>query len=184
MRIAPRRAAAALTLAAGALLAAGLSGCTSDGGSTEAFCDQVKQVPALETVLARFSEADRDVLADRIAKARSAYADLADAAPSEIADETDEVVSLVDDILDAVEEHPTDPAKASAQLRKAMAEHDDVASDRAAVADFAKDECDVQLDATLTDASTSTTSPTTGTTTEPTGSTENTVPGSVTTTTG
>jgi hypothetical protein len=175
MRSVPGRAVAAVTIGVGALLAGALGGCTSDGGSTKAFCTRVKQVPALETVLARFSEADRDVLADRIAKARTAYAELADAAPKEIADETDEVVSLVDDILDAVEEHPTDPAKASAQLRKAMAAHEDVASDRAAVAGYAEDECGVHLDATLTEGSTSTTSTST---TEPAG------PGTTTTTTG
>ncbi|WP_421119246.1 hypothetical protein ACE2AJ_18050 [Aquihabitans daechungensis] len=155
------RRSAARALAA-ALLLTGLGACTEDSGSTEAFCTRVKEVPALESVLARFSEADPDVLADRIAKARSAYDDLADAAPPEIADETDEVVSLVNDILDAVEQHPTDPAKASAQLRTAVAAHEGVASDRSKVADYAQDECDVQLDAALTEgsASTSTTSST------------------------
>jgi hypothetical protein len=157
------RRSAALAFAAALLLATGASACTKDSGSTKEFCAQVKEVPALETVLARFSEADPDVLADRIAKARSAYDDLAEAAPPEIAGETDEVVSLVNDILDAVEEHPTDPAKASTQLRTAMAEHEDVAADRTKVADYAQDECDVQLDATLTEGSASTSTSTTST---------------------
>ena len=156
----PTRRPIAFALAA-ALLAGGLGACTSDGGSTEAFCAQVKQVPALEAVLARFSETDPDVLADRIAKARQAYDDLAAAAPSEIADEADEVVALVDDIFDAVEAHPTDPAAASAQLRKAMAEHRGVAADRKKVAAYARTKCDVQLDATLTEGGTSTTTSTT-----------------------
>ncbi len=156
---------AALALAASLLLATALGACTKDSGSKAEFCARVKEVPALESVLARFSEADADVLADRIAKARAAYDDLANAAPPKIADETDEVVSLVNDILDAVEQHPTDPAKAAARVRTAMAEHKGVAADRAEVADYAQDECGVQLDATLTQggASASTTTTSAGT---------------------
>ena len=163
----PRRTA---PLAVAAILASGvLAGCSRSSGSTEAFCTQVEKVPALEAVLARFSEADPDVLSDRIAKARTAYDALADAAPDEIADETDQVVSLVDDILTAVEQHPTDPAKASAQLRAAMAQHKGVEADRAKVTAYAKEQCGVQLDATLGDGVGSTA--TSSSTTAPTGST-------------
>lgn len=157
MRRSPRRAALALTTC---LVLATVAGCTEDSGSTKAFCARVKQVPALETVLDRFSEADPDALADRIDKARTAYDDLAAAAPKQIADQTDQVVSLVDAILDAVEQNPTDPAKASAQLRKAVAAHEGVDADRAEVAAFAQDRCDVRLDATLTGGPTSTTTTT------------------------
>ena len=159
----PRLFLAAALAGAAALLATVAAGCTKDAGSTKAFCARVKEVPALETVLDRFTEADPSVLDDRIEKARTAYAELADAAPKAIADETDEVVSLVDDILDAVEENPTDQAKASAQLRKAMAAHEGIDADRAKVAAFAQDHCDVQLDATLgggpADSTTTTTAP-------------------------
>jgi hypothetical protein len=158
------------------VLVTGLGACTKDEGSTAEFCARVEEVPALESVLARFSEADPDVLADRIAKARGAYDDLAEAAPPEIADETDAVVSLVNDILDAVEEHPTDPAKAATQLRAAVAEHKGVAADRSKVADFAQAQCDVQLDATLTEGGATSTTSSTIAATAPTGT--------VTTTTG
>jgi hypothetical protein len=153
---------AALAIAALVLATGSITGCTSDSGSTEDFCAQVKKVPSLEAVLSRFSEADRDVLQGRIDKARAAYQDLADAAPAEIDEETDQVVSLVDAVLDAVEQHPNDPAKASAQLRKAMADHKAVEADRAKVAAYAQRHCDVQLDATLSNqpASTSTTTTT------------------------
>ncbi len=158
MRRSSRGAALALTTLA--LLGGTATGCSKETGSTKAFCAQVKQVPALETVLDRFSEADPDALADRIEKARTAYDDLADAAPAQIADETDQVVSLVDAILEAVEQHPTDPAKASAQLRKAVAAHKGVDADRAEVAAFAQRHCDVRLDATLTGGPSSTTTTT------------------------
>jgi hypothetical protein len=151
-----------------ALVAGVVSGCTSDGGSTEAFCAQVAKVPSLESVLSRFSEADTTVLDDRIDQARTAYADLAEAAPKAIDDETDEVVSLVDDILDAVEQHPTDPAKAATQLRKAMAAHKGIDADRAKVAAYAQKQCDVQLDPTLSEGTgTSSTTGGTVTTTAP-----------------
>ena len=133
-------------LVCGALL---VSGCTGDGGSTEAFCDKVDEVPSIEAVLSRFSEVDADVLADKVEKARAAYHELEDAAPGEIDGETAAVVSLVDDIFDAVIEHPDDPEEAAAQLRAAMDEHEGVDDDRAAVTAFAADECGVTLDADL-----------------------------------
>ena len=177
MHLSPR--AAVLALAAAVLLTTStLAGCTSDSGSTEEFCTQVEKVPALESALARFSETDPDILTDRIAKARDSYDALAEAAPPEIADETEQVVSLVHAILDAVEEHPTDPAKASAQLRKAMADHEAVDADRAKVAAFAQDECGVQLDATLTEGSATSSTSTTAITG---GATSTTAPATTTT---
>lgn len=155
----------AVAAAALALLAGLASGCTSDGGSTQAFCTQVRKVPSLESVLSRFSEAEPDVLDERIEKARVAYAALAEAAPKAIDDETDEVVSLVDDILDAVQQHPSDPAKASSQLRKAMADHEGVDADRVKVAVYAQEKCDVTLDPTLGDGAGSSSTTTTASTT-------------------
>lgn len=61
------------------------------------------------------------------------------------------MVALVDDVLAAVEAHPDDPAKAADELRAAMDEHPDVEASRSVVARFAADECDVVLDAPLTD---------------------------------
>lgn len=132
-------------------LVLGGGACSDTPGSTEAFCAQVRQVPSLESVLSRFAEADASVLQDRIDKARSAYEDLASAAPSSIAEDAEAVVALVDDVLAAVEAHPDDPAKAADELRAAMDEHPDVEASRSVVARFAADECDVVLDAPLTD---------------------------------
>lgn len=153
MAMHPRASLAALC--ATALLAT--AGCTHSSGSTTAFCEQVAQVPALETVLARFSETDPGELRTRIDKARSAYHALGSAAPSEIHDETAQVVDLVDDILDAVADNPDDPVKAADQLRKAMADHKGVAGARTKVAAYAERHCKVQLDPTLTGSTTSTT---------------------------
>jgi uncharacterized protein HemY len=131
------------------IAATAATGCGGDEGSTASFCAEVAEVPALESVLARFSEADPQVLQDRIDRARSAYEDLAEAAPGSISAETDEVVELVDEVLAAVEDHPNDPAAAADQLRVVMAEHEGVDAARREVASFAQEECDLRLDPTL-----------------------------------
>jgi hypothetical protein len=133
----------AATLALGTLAVA----CTDEGGSDEAFCEQVGRVPSLESVLARFDEAEPTTLADGIAKARAAYRDLADAAPTEIDGQADAVVALVEEVLDAVEAHPDDPAEAAAAVRSALADHEGVAADRDELVAYAEATCDVVLDA-------------------------------------
>ena len=153
----PRRIAAAVTATLALATSAGLSACTDSPGSKDDFCEQGAKVPSLEAVLSRFSETDPDVLAERIDNARAAYADLASAAPSAIDSETDSVVALVDDVLNAVEDNPEDPAKAAAQLREAMVTHEDVDDAQVTVAAYALDECGVRLDATLGDEAASTT---------------------------
>jgi hypothetical protein len=127
----------------------GPAACSDDDGSVEAFCAEVEALPALESVLSRFSEADPDQLADSIERARASYRDLVDAAPDEIRGETDAVVALVDDVFDAVERHPDDPEAAADELRAAMADHPDVEQARTAVAGYAEAECGVELDPTL-----------------------------------
>ena len=59
----PTRLTAAGGAVALALLATlGLPACTDSPGSKEDFCEQVAQVPSLESVLSRFSETDEEVL--------------------------------------------------------------------------------------------------------------------------
>ena len=147
----PTRSRAALVALASLAVvgAAGLGACSKDGGSKAEFCAQVQVVPSLETVIARFSETDPAVLDDRIDRARAAYHDLEDAAPKEIHGDTAEVVAVVDEVLDAVAAHPSDPAKATAALRAKVKQHPKVGAARARVVRYAKAECDVVLDGTL-----------------------------------
>ncbi len=144
-----RRSAALLVCSATVTAALALAGCTDDGGATGDFCAEVKALPSLEAVLSRFSDSDPDVLDERIEQARDAYHQLADAAPTEVAAATEDVVDLVDAILDAVADHPDDPTAAADQLRAAVAEHPDVEASRTKLAAFAEDRCDVELDPTL-----------------------------------
>jgi hypothetical protein len=171
----PQRPVAAALLAALVTVTA-LAGCSQDSGSEEAFCTEVAKVPALESVLSRFSETDGGLLQDRIDKARAAYTALGEAAPADIADATDDVVALVDEILTAVEAHPDDPTAASDQLRDAMADHPSISTHRAELASYAEETCGVQLDATLSGPGTSSTSTST-TGSSGTSSTSTTAPG-------
>jgi hypothetical protein len=147
----------ALSLAAALTITLGPTACSGDDGSVEAFCAEIEALPSLESVLSRFSEADPQQLADSIDRARASYEDLASAAPSEIRDETEAVVALVDDVLDAVERHPDDPKAAADALRSTMDDHPDVEQARTAVASYAEAECEVELDPTL--GTTTTTTP-------------------------
>jgi hypothetical protein len=137
------------------VVALGPGACADDDGSVEEFCAELKALPALESVLSRFSEADPEQLADSIERARSAYHDLEDAAPGAIHNETQTVVNLVDEVLDAVDRNPDDPQAAADEVRSAMDEHPDVEPARTAVARYAEAECKVELDPTLGASTTS-----------------------------
>jgi hypothetical protein len=156
-RLGSAGAIAALVLAAPA--------CSDDDGSVEAFCEEIRQVPSLESVVSRFNEVEPTNLADRITKAREAYQRMADAAPGAIDGQADAVVDLVDEVLAAVEAHPDDPEAAADAVRTAMAEHEGVADDRAELVAYAEAECGVVLDPPVADGGTTTTGPTTSDTT-------------------
>lgn len=148
-----------------ALLVLAAPACSDDDGSVEAFCDEVRQVPSLESVVSRFNEVEPTNLADRITKAREAYQRMADAAPGAIDGQADAVVALVDEVLDAIEANPDDPEAAAAAVRSAMADHEGVAEDRAELVAYAEAECDVVLDPPVADdgATTTVTAPSTTT---------------------
>lgn len=139
-----------------AVLAVAVPACSDDGGSVEAFCDEVRRVPSLESVVSRFNEVEPTNLADRIAKAREAYQRMADAAPSAIDGQADAVVALVEEVLDAIEAHPDDPEAAAEAVRTAMADHEGVADDRDELVTYAEAECDVVLDPPVADGPTTT----------------------------
>ncbi|MCB1030194.1 MAG: hypothetical protein KDA95_02590 [Acidimicrobiales bacterium] len=133
-----------------ALVALTLTSCSEQQGSTKDFCAQVKKVPAIESVLNRFTESDPAVLKERIEKASSAYQALVDSAPSEISDDVKILVAVVDETLDAAADNPDDQIAAANQLRKAMTKHPDAEKARASVATFAEKNCGIRLDPSLT----------------------------------
>lgn len=141
------------------------SGCSHDAGSKAAFCQQVKVVPSLAGVLAGFDRADPDELAHRIDGARRAYRELAKSAPSAIDHDTDELVSLVNQVFDAVGNHPKDPVAVASTLRREMSRHPDASASAAAVSAYADKRCDVRLDPPVGEGA----PPTTPTTSTPAG---------------
>lgn len=163
-------------VAALAIAATGLAGCSSDGGSQAAFCAQVRKVQPLEVLLAGFTEADPVELARRLDTGAAAYADLLDASPGEVRGDVRQVVELVDEVIAAVRAHRNDPEAAAAQVRAAVADHPKAAESTTAVAAHAKDRCGVDLNPTVVD------DPSTGSTTTTESSSTTTEPSTTTTT--
>ena len=157
------------TIAAFAL-AASITGCTHQAGSEAAFCREVKQVPALSTVLEGYRNASPDELKARLASTRAEYAALAHAAPAEIHGDVAQVVTLVDAVIDAVAAHPTDQQAIAGDLRKQVAAHPGASAATTAMGAYTSAHCHVDL-GTGTNGSTSTAP------TGPTGSTTTTSPG-------
>lgn len=156
-----RRPLTAAGLAMLALAALGAAACTSDGGSETEFCERVATVPALDSLLTGFGNADPGELATRLDTASAAYGDLRDAAPGDIRGPVGTVVDLVDAVLDDVEARAEDPEALADALRATVAEHPDAEQAATEVAAYARDRCDVDLNPTIAG------DPTGGTTTEP-----------------
>lgn len=161
----PRRHATATVLGTIALAAVGFVGCSSDGGSQEAFCTQVRKVQPLEVLLAGFTEADPVELARRLDNGADDYAALLDASPGAIRGDVGQVVDLVDAVIAAVRAHRNDPEAAGAQVRVAVADHPKAAASSTAVATYAKDRCGVDLNPTVVDDTTTGSTTTIGLTT-------------------
>lgn len=150
-----------------------VASCTKDEGSVEAFCREVRVVPPLASVVSGFTEADQDGLARRLDDAAAAYGRLADTAPAEVRREVDDMVSLVDEVLDAVRGNGGDAEATAADIRKAMSAHTGAAASSAAVAAYARRHCEVDLNPTVppdeTSSPTSSTAGAEGSTTATTG---------------
>lgn len=143
----------ALVVGVLALLTLGpLGACADDeSGSVEAFCDQIAVTPPLATVVSAANDADPTELGASLSRAEEAYSALRSAAPSEIRDDVDEVVDLVEVLLQALTDHGDDPELVAAELRREVIDHPDAATAATAVADFAQRECGLELNPTVDD---------------------------------
>ncbi len=142
-----------------AALVAGLTGCTDDGGSPEAFCKAVKAVPSLESVVTGFDDADRTELTARLDAAEDAYGELRSTAPGEIDDDVDDVVDLVDAVIDAVRRHRADPEAVAAQVRRSVGDHPDAAAAATRLGDYGSKTCKVELNPVVEGDTATTTAP-------------------------
>jgi len=156
MRFFPRVASAGL--AALLVTSVAAAGCSKENGSKAAFCQQVKTVPALSGVLSGFDRADAEELTRRLDGARRAYGELTTAAPAAIEDDTAALVRLVDDVLDAVQDHPKNPSAVASTLRRNVADHPDATASSAVVSAYADKECRVRLDPLVSESTTTTAS--------------------------
>lgn len=163
----PRSTARTATVAVLALVVS--VSCSTDHGSQDAFCRQIRKVPPLASVISGFADDDPTELRTRLDDARTAYTDLRDAAPEDIRDDVDATVDLVDAVIDAVAANGTDPEAVAAEVRSAVKLHPGAATSSTKVAAYAKQRCAVELNPTVpadSGASTTTsTGPGSGTTT-------------------
>ncbi len=161
-RSTPTIAVAAVALAG--LLATATASCTQDQGSEKAFCKQVGKAPTVESVVAGFTNADPGELQARFGEATDAYAGLRDAAPSEIRDDMGTVADLVDAVVAAVKENRDDPEAVADQVRAAVKDHPGAIKATVTVAAYAAGHCNLQLNPSVDEGSSSTAVPTTPTT--------------------
>ncbi len=141
-------------------LACSTVGCTKEQGSEKAFCRKVAKAPTIDAVISGFTNADTGELDARLADAATSYEDIAKAAPGEIRGDVDTVVRLVDAVIDAVKDHSDDPEVVAKQVRNAVVDNPGSIKSAAAVASYAADNCKLELNPTVGDGPTSsTTSP-------------------------
>lgn len=151
--------------------AALLGGCSkNETGSDQAFCDDLRRVPSLASVLTGFSEMSPAKLTEALDDAEASFAQLRRSAPEDLSDEVDRVVELVMAVIDGVRANATDPVAAAETIRKAVAAHPRAEEAGLAVAEAARTRCSVELNPTVVEnpdptASSSTASSSTGSST-------------------
>lgn len=124
-------------------------GCSDGGPEVGSFCDELRQAPSLASVLTGFADQDPAQLEARLEEAEEQYGDLRVAAPDEIAPDVDRTVDLVDAVIAVVRADRDDPEAAAAAVRDVLADHTDAETSGLAVADYAQQECGVDLNPSL-----------------------------------
>ena len=122
-----------------------VTGCSDDEPEVGSFCDELRQAPALADVLTGFADQDAARLDEQLDEAEAQYGDLRVAAPEAIKPDVDQTVDLVDAVIGAVRADSGDPAAAADRIRSVIAEFPDAQTAGLAVADYARTECDVEL---------------------------------------
>lgn len=147
----PAPLVAAGILVAG-VLAAGIlvAGSRDGGGSEEAFCAALPDVPPLGSVLDQLESQDRDAAQGSLAATVERYEELDDAAPSEINGDVATVVALVTEIADALAVDAEDPVTAGERLAAIDPDTEEVAESAERIATYAAERCDIVLNPATT----------------------------------
>lgn len=119
--------------------------CSDDEPEVGSFCDELRQVPALASVLTGFADQDPTRLDAQLDEAESQYADLRESAPEVIEPDVASTVDLVDALIAAVRTDRDDPVAAAAGVRAVIEDHPEAETSGLAVADYARTECDIEL---------------------------------------
>lgn len=151
-----RRLARAALAAVTAVALGAAAGCSSDGDDASAFCAAVAAAPSLDSVIQGFAEQEPVTLDRNLDDAQAAFAAVRDTAPGEIEEDATELVAVVDLVIEAVRDNPDDRAAAVEAIERGLAGRDGADDAAIAVAAYAKDACDVDLNAGLTDVTTTT----------------------------
>lgn len=130
---------------------ASLAGCADEEPSVGSFCDELRQAPSLAAVVTGFADQDPSRLTAALDDTAEAYADVRAAAPDDIAPDVDRTVDLVDAVIDAIRRHGDDPVAAAAAVREVVAAMPDAGTSSLAVADYARAECQLELNPAVPD---------------------------------
>ncbi|MBX3315041.1 MAG: hypothetical protein KF906_12055 [Actinobacteria bacterium] len=155
MRAAGRRAISLVALASIATMS--VTACGSDDGDSQSFCAALRSAPTLESVVSGFTALDGPELTRRLDRAAAAYDTVERTAPSEVDDEVETVVAVVDAVIEAVRNNPDDRRGAVAAVRTAISDHPDLDASAATIATYAHETCDLDLNPGVAPGSTTTT---------------------------
>lgn len=120
-------------------------GCSDDEPAVGSFCDELRQAPSLAAVLTGFADQDANQLDGQLDEAEAQYGDLRATAPEEIEPDVERTVDLVDAVIAAVRSESDDPVAAAEAVRTVIADHPDAEISALAVADYARSNCDIEL---------------------------------------
>lgn len=135
--------ACAVVVAAGA----GTAACSDDGGSTEAFCEQVAQVPSFRTIFDTYDPADPAAARGELDAAVEQLRALQDAAPGEVRDDVETVAGVAERLVQALGEiDPADPLSGLEGLDDLQADFDKVDEASTNVATYTQAQCGITLD--------------------------------------
>jgi hypothetical protein len=137
----------ALACAVVAAVGAGAPACSDSGGSKEAFCEQIAQVPSFRSIFDTYDPADPAAARAQLNAAVEQLHALQDAAPGEVRDDVETVADVAERLVKALGEiDPADPLSGLEGLDNLQADFDAVEEASTNVATYTQSQCGITLD--------------------------------------
>jgi hypothetical protein len=133
--------------------------CTKAKGSKAEFCRELRRTPGLEDVLSGFATDDAGTIRRKMRDAADQFSKLERAAPREVRSDVTQVADLVDKVVDIVDRSPNDLQTITTRLRVAATSAGGALPAALRLSRYAKDECDLDLNAPPSSGGSTTTSP-------------------------